>query len=173
MIALAVALLAPFHLSSPPNPFHAFRRDPQGEFRKSETTLAGGWRLQQTRDTFTGITACRLDSRQVRYGGGVVTFSFGRRTDTANALFRVDGGPLRSAGEVGPEAAALGAALRSDRNTWNPTDGRVVIPWSQLKAAARVDIRPNARTYHRAFDLGALRTAVEAARAQGCTDLSA
>ena len=170
---LAIALLAPFHLSAPPNPFRPFKPGPRSEVRTEQARLDGGWRLSRTQDSFSGIVACRLEAQQVRFGGGVVTFSFGRRTDTANALFRVDGGPVRSIGQVGPEAAGLGAAIRSSNNTANPSDGRVVIPWSQLKSAARVDVRPNARSYHRTFMLDGLRTALDAARARGCTDLAA
>ena len=169
-LVLALALGLP-HIPRPPYPFNAFKPG-RPEPRAAEAQLAGGWRLQLRRDSFTDTTRCQLNGSGARFSGGVVTFSFGRRVDTANALFRVDGGAVRSAGEVGPEAAGLGAALLSS-NTYNPSDGRVIIPWSQLKAAGRIDIRPNSRATPRAFGVGALRDAVEQARAYGCTDLKA
>lgn len=173
-LVAALALAGPFglrHIPRPPYPFHAFKPGP-AERQPEAARLAGGWRLELRRDTFTGATRCRLDMRRVRFSGGVVTFSFGPQVDTANALFRIDGGPVRSAGEVGPEAAGLGAALLSG-NTRNPSDGRVILPWSQLKTAGRVDIRPNSRAAVRAFPVGELREAVEQARARGCSDLRA
>lgn len=172
--ALAALALLP-HLSTPAwlqNPLRPFRPGPPPEVEAQDSTLPSGWRLSQTRDVFTGAGACALESRNVRYGGGVVTFSFGRRTDTANALFRVDDGPIRSAGEVGPEVAGLGGSFLT-RNTDNPSDGRVRLPWSKLKSAGRVDIRPNSRSVHRAFPLDGLNAALGEARGAGCTDLNA
>lgn len=129
-----------------------------------------GWRLAERRDRFTGLAACRLSAHDMRYVHGVVTFSFAHRIDTANALFKVDDGPARTVGSVQPEAAGLGAALLSD-DTWNPSDGRVLIPTSQLKGAQAVSIRPSAKARTRTFQLNGLEQALETARAQGCSDI--
>ncbi len=169
-LVLALALGLP-HLPRPPYALNPFQPGPPKRDYE-QTILEGGWRLRLRRDAFTGATRCELNAGGARFAGGVVTFSFGPSVDTANALFRVDGGAVRSAGEVGPEAAGLGAALLSS-NTRNPSNGRVIIPWSQLKAAERVDVRPNSRAAPRGFGLVELRVAVEQARTYGCTDLKA
>ena len=166
--ALAALTLLP-HLQ---NPLHPFNGGGPPEIRTERSRLAGGWTLSQAKDPFKGVSTCRLEGRNVRYGSGVVTFSFGHAVDTANALFRVDGGPVVSAGEVAQEAAGLGAPFLNG-NLSNPSDGRVRIPWSKLVGAQRVDIRANAKTYHRTFMLAGLDAALAAARGKGCSDLAA
>ena len=154
------------------NPFHPFKPNSRVEVRTYRSRLDGGFTLVQVRDNFSGSNACRLDGRGVKVAGGVATFSFGHGVDTANAAFRVDSGPVRTAGEVAQEAAGLGAPFLGG-NLNNPSDGRVYIPWSKLTGAERVDIRPNPKSYHRTFVLGPLAAALAQARTQGCSDLSA
>lgn len=172
----ALALLPSLHLPSPrvtfENPFRAFKPGEASQVRTEKTPLGGGWRLVRTADPFTGLASCTVDSDRVRFQSGVATFSFGAKVDTANALFRIDGGAVHNVGEVGPQVAGMGTVLIS-RNTFNPSDGRVRLPWSQLASAQRVDIRPNDRRYHQSFDLTGLNAALAQARAQGCSDLRA
>ena len=174
--ALTALALLP-HLAVPhvgiQNPFHPFNPDPNAEVRTYSSRLPGGFTLVQVRDAFRGSNACRLDGRGVRLAGGVATFSFGHGVDTANAVFRIDGGPIRSVGEVAQESGRPRRALPRIANTRNPSDGRVRIPWSKLAGAERVEIRANAKSEHRAFALRPLAAAMGEARTQGCTDLSA
>ena len=164
----ALALLPPLpHLQ---NPFHAFRPGPASQVATERSELPGGWRLSRTRDGFSGTTGCKLERRDVRLFSGVVTFSFGKSIDTANAVYRLDGGPVRAAGELGPEVAGHGVSYLSG-NTWNPSDGRVRMPWTTLAGAKLVDIRANPRRRPRAFPLDSLGAAVAAARQGGCGDL--
>lgn len=164
MIAALVLLPAPPHIQ---NPFHAFRPHASATHRYG---LPGGWVLSRTDDAFTATTACRLDRDGVRMTSGVVTFSFGHDVDTANALFRLDGGPLRTAGEVGPEVAGLGVSYLTG-DTWNPSNGRVRVPWTTLAGVRRIDIRANPKRRPRTFELDSLDAAVATARGGGCTDL--
>ena len=169
----ALSLLPALHLPhvAVQNPFHAFRPAQHGEVRTTFTRLPDGWRLSKVSDSFTGVGSCRLDGHGVRLSAGLATFSFGGKVDTANAVWRLDGGPLRSIGEVGPEVAGMGVNLISN-NTWNPSDGRVRIPWTRLAGAERLDIRANPGRDHRSFALSSLRGAVDAARGYGCTDFA-
>ena len=180
--ALAALALLPsmhlpaMHLPSPKvsfeNPFRAFKPGPNPQVSTEKTALDGDWRLVRTADPFTGLASCAVDGRRISFQGGVATFSFGAKVDTANALYRVDAGPIHNVGEVGPQIAGMGVSLFS-RNTFNPSDGRVRLPWSQLAGAQRVDIRPNDHRYHQSFDLAGLNAALAQARAQGCSDLKA
>ena len=174
--AIAALALLPqlphLHLPNPP-----FGRLPPPEApRKAEVVrtrseLAGGWRLSRVSDGFTGVTGCKLERDGVRMFSGVVTFSFGHGADTANALYRLDGGPVRAAGELGPEVAGHGVSYMSG-NTSNPSDGRVRLPWTTLAGARRVEIRTGSKRRSRAFALDSLDAAVAAARQDGCGDLA-
>lgn len=165
----ALALLPHLHLPNPP-----FGRLPPPEAARAAATtraqLPGGWRLSRTKDDFTETVGCKLERRDVRLFSGVVTFSFGRNTDTANAIYRLDGGPVRTAGELGPEVAGHGVSYMTG-NTWNPSDGRVRVPWTTLTGARSIDIRANPKRHPRAFALDSLDAAVAAARDGGCSDL--
>ena len=164
----ALALLPHLHLPNPPFGRLAPSRPP--EVAKSRANLPGGWRLMRTDDRFTGAVGCKLEREDVRLFAGVVTFSFGHRTDTANAIYRLDGGPLRAAGELGPEVAGHGVSYISG-DSWNPSDGRVRVPWTTLAGAQRIEIRANPKRRSRSFALDSLDAAVAAARQGGCGDL--
>ena len=164
----ALALLGPFHVQ---NPFHAFKPGPSPQVRTERSRLPGGWRLARTDDPFTATSGCKLERRDVRMFSGVVTFSFGKEVDTANAVYKLDGGPVRTAGELGPEVAGHGVSYLSG-NTYNPSDGRVRVPWTTLAGARRIDIRVNAKRRPRSFALDGLDAAVAAARQGGCSDLA-
>ena len=174
--AIAALALLPHlpHLSNPFRPAPSFgtslpfagRTDP----RATVSPLPGGWRLERTDDAFTHAAACRLERRDVQVASGVVTFSFGRRVDTANALYRLDGGPVRTVGELGPEVAGHGISYLG-RNTWNPSDGRVRVPWTTLAGARSIGIRADVKRPAREWELDSLDAAVAAARLAGCDDL--
>ena len=173
--AIAALALLP-HLPHLPNPFKpvaSFDPPPSNAAPRPRTTreeLAGGWRLSRTADPFTSTVGCKLERREVRLFSGVVTFSLGHGVDTANALFKLDGGPVRAAGLLGPEVAGHGVSYMSD-NTWNPSDGRVRVPWTTISGARRIDIRADPKRRSRGFDLDSLDAAVATARQGGCDDL--
>ena len=125
------------------------------------------WAIEVRSDRFTGKTVCTIRNHDIAYDRGVVTFSFRRSVDTADAAYRIDQGPLERAVLVAPEAAALGARLESP-NLTNPSDGRVHIPASYLKSAASIAIKPNSRAHSRAFTLKGFGDALAAIKGQGC-----
>jgi hypothetical protein len=125
------------------------------------------WLIEVRSDQFTGKTVCTMDNHDIAYDHGVVTFSFHHRVDTADAVYRIDHGPLQRAVLVAPEAAALGARLGTDNPT-NPSDGRVPIPAAYLKTAASIAIKPNTHAQSRAFALNGFGDALAAIKGQGC-----
>jgi hypothetical protein len=126
-----------------------------------------GWRLEVRRDRFTDVAACTIQRSDITYDRGLLTFRFGHRIDTANALFRVDDGPVRTAGSVAVKAAGMGARFNGP-NLANPSDGEVHIPADDVAQAARISIKPNSKMTHRTFDLTGLSNAIETAKAKGC-----
>ena len=128
---------------------------------------ARGWVLTVEQDRFTGERVCSGESRSVSFRNGVATFHLGRRVHTAQAQFRVDGGPARWAADVAVEVAGKGAAFWTN-DLKNSTGGRVHLPLSVLSGAESVAIRPNRDVKARSFPLKGLHETVAAAAAQGC-----
>lgn len=155
-MAGAVAALALFGL------FHPDARDAQVQH-----VHVAGWRIEARHDRFTDHTVCTLRRDHVRYADGVVTFAFSQGTDTANATYRLDNGPVQRAGDVAVAAAGLGARFDT-QNLHNPSNGEVHIPAADLGQAHMVYIRANTKMTHRAFDLTGLSRAFEAAKARNC-----
>jgi len=128
-----------------------------------------GWRVEVKQDRFTGHNHCTAKAPAMTYDRGVVTFYFSSNTDTANALFKPDDGPLRPAGEVAVEAAGLGANF-SSQNLQNPSNGEVHIPSSYLMKAKIIAIRPDENASHREFKLTGLSDMISTLRDHGCTE---
>ncbi len=137
------------------------------DVRVERYQAAPGWILYVRQDRFTGTTSCLMKGRKMTYRHGVLTFHFSRRTDTANALYRVDQGPARAVGLVGPEAAGLGAEFKS-KNTKNPSDGKVHIPSAHLEAAQTVSVRPNKKRQATSFSLTGFDQALTVAKRLNC-----
>jgi hypothetical protein len=138
------------------------RRDAQVQHARID-----GWRLEVRQDRFTGKALCTLERDHVAYDHGVVTFAFGRQVDTASATYRLDGGPVRRAGDVAVEAAGMGVRFDT-QNLANPSNGEVHIPARELGEAHKIYIRANTRMTHRIFDLTGLPAALDAARSRNC-----
>lgn len=129
-----------------------------------------GWTAERRFNRFTGEVRCRLRRGSVTYEGGLMTLRLGRRVNTANAVFRVDGGQPRLAADVRFEAVSLGADIHHDRLP-NPSRGEVHIPARLLAAAGAVAVRPRADAGDvRTFRIAGLEAAIAAAAARGCRD---
>ena len=126
-----------------------------------------GWRIDVGHDRFKNSTVCSIRKSTVLYSHGVLTFRFGHKVDTANAVFRVDDGPLLAVGSVAVKAAGLGAPFNGP-NLNNPSDGAVYIPADDVGNARQVSIKPNSKMTHRVFGLTGLSQAIEAAKGQNC-----
>lgn len=132
-------------------------------------TPAPGWVLTVKNDRFVGVKTCSLRRGSVSYVNRVVTFHLGGRVNTAEARFRVDGGPARSVGEVAVQAAGRGVGLRT-RSLRNPSGGQVHIPAELVQRAQSVAIHPGPGARVRTYQLRGLEASIDVAKAQGCAN---
>ncbi len=129
--------------------------------------VVGDWTYRIRDDSFTGQRTCRLRSRHVVYRRGVLLFSLGARTDTAGALYRIDGGQVLDPHDDDLEIAAAGAPLHAD-DLDNASAGLVRIPARRLLDARRVSIRADTRARVASFPVAGLREALAQEVRYGC-----
>jgi hypothetical protein len=135
----------------------------------STPAAAGAWTLRTRPDAFAQETSCRLVRGRATWERGVVVFHLGAKVNSAGAVYRIDDGAPISAAADQPAVAALGFAIWRD-NLANPSAGVVQIPAAKLANAHLVTIEPRThalRTY--SFPVDGLATAVDAAKAKGCS----
>jgi hypothetical protein len=127
----------------------------------------GGWYLAVQKDRFSGQTTCTITTGRVSLVRDTLIFRLGRNALTADAHFRVDGGPVRSVREVLALDEARG--FFPDRG-WieDPSESEVAIPVSYAQDARAVWIQANPRSTPRAFRLGGLGYILRAAAGLGC-----
>lgn len=160
MIGIATAVLL-----SLPNPLAGVHL-PHGDITTRHYGLQG-WRIDVRKDRFSNETTCRLHRGSVSVEHGVVLFRLGSGANTAAAQFRIDDGPMQTAGSVAVESAGLGQAM-TVRSLTNPSGGNVAIPLRLVEGAHEVSIRPDPKSRHRTYRLNGLSAAAQAARDQGC-----
>ena len=120
---------------------------------RTEHFRAGHWRVERSRDTFTGTIACRAYSGALRIEGPAVVADFGAHNDVSSALYRLDGGPAVLA-EGEPFNAQYHARLVGEAPVDNPSLGRIALPVSSLGSTHTVWIRTTPTTTPRKFDVG-------------------
>jgi len=138
----------------------------QGDIQIDRFTTSD-WRVEVKQDRFTGKKHCTATNHDMVYDRGVLTFHFSPNIDTANAVFRIDDGAVRTAGSVAVEAAGLGANF-SSKNTRNSSNGEVHIPVVYLSSATTVAIKPNDKAAHRDFKLRGLSEVLTTMQSRGC-----
>lgn len=148
------------------NPLALLHR-PSSRDLQSSVTVVQNWRIELRHDTFANRSSCRLRRGPMTLERGVMTFQFPHSVETATAEYRLDGGPVQSAGATALEVAGQGVRLGTG-DLRHPGDGRVTLPLRLIRTAHAVDIRPNLRRSHRAFDLAGLSAALDAAQREGC-----
>ncbi len=128
----------------------------------------GGWTLDIAGYPFAGGQGCRLYRRGIHYERSALVFHLPPRTDTAAAVYRIDGGPPRAARDDQAALARLGFLLENDALD-NPSGGLVRVPEALLAGAAEIRIAawPGARPV--AFDLAGFAAARALADRAGCT----
>ena len=130
----------------------------------------GGWTVRVTWDRFTGHTECTLRKGQVELQKDVLVFHSAKWIDTADALFRIDGGAVRNVHEATYEDERRGY-YRDGGPLENPSRGEVALPTSYLTGAKWVYIRTNPNRAPDAFDVRGFSDALALARAQKCPRL--
>jgi hypothetical protein len=128
---------------------------------------SGVWTYDVYDDRFTGLRACRLHERHVRYVRHTLRFDLGSRTQTYDAVYRIDDGPAQTAASQQMAVAKDGVSLTDDRLA-NPSGGLVNIPAQTLKAGRMVTVRASARARPVSFDISGFNEALSAALAAGC-----
>ena len=129
-----------------------------------------GWTVQVSRDRFTARTGCTLRKGQVELQKDVLIFHSPSLVDTADAMFRVDGGPARSVHEATYDDERRGY-FRNGGPLENPTGGEVALPAFYVTDAKWVYVRANPERAPDAFDIRGLSDAVALARKEQCPDL--
>ncbi|PTS81661.1 MULTISPECIES: hypothetical protein [unclassified Caulobacter] len=122
-----------------------------------------GWNLIVYKDSFTGVTTCRLSKGRMAYESGKVAFQFRSSTDTSRATYRVANGPVMTA--VAPLDTFMTTNLA---RLENPSQGRVLVPAQELAGSTQIAIRPRYARKASTFRLKGLDTALAQAKARGC-----
>jgi hypothetical protein len=137
----------------------------------TRAVAVGDWTAKVRADRFTGEVTCSLAGRGMSFHRDTLVFHLGRSVDSAQAFFRIDGGPARSVREPWVENETHGFFLDSGPID-NPSGGRVALPLSMVKDAKQILIRASIKHTPRTFDVSRLGEALSAAKAAGCKDAS-
>ena len=134
---------------------------------KTHTYHFGVWRIQMRYDAFTGTTSCTMKSGNLNYANHVITFEFGGATVTDAAIFRVNNGPVQSAGAFQDEVKST-ELFYNPGPLENPGDGKVRLPEKLFTEAAFVDIRPTEQGRVKHFRLDGFPAALAFMQQRGC-----
>ena len=92
------------------------------------------WNITIRRSRFTGAKDCSLVAPAMAVEHDALVLNLGRRTNTVEAKYKVDDGPLLTSASDISELADQGFQLYTDDLT-NPSGGVVRIPLHRLKDA--------------------------------------
>lgn len=138
---------------------------------QSQTTTihrhVGGWTVKQTRDRFTQAVSCSMSKGRVEFRDDVLIFHSNPDDDTSDAVFKVDGGPVRSVREATYEDQRRGY-FRDGGPLENPSAGEVALPPFYAAGASWVLIRPTPRHPANSFDVRYFAEALALARSLNC-----
>ncbi len=132
-----------------------------------KTTHIGAWTLTVKSDPFAGQAGCRLTNGRQSYERGALVIQLPRKINTADAVYRIDGGPPMFASWDQPALASLGFALEED-NLDNPSGGLVRIPVTKVASAKAIKVEARPRDKMWKFSLVGFDAALAAAKQAGC-----
>lgn len=158
--SLALAALLGLHMPSLHVPW------PHGA---AVVSHVGDWTLKTRLDRFAGERSCTLSRGRIDYQRQALVFRLSTHTDTAAALYRIDGAEPVAVRADEAELASLGFALHND-DLDNPSGGLVRIPAHRLATAGEVQIEAGPGRGPVKFKIGGLAAALDAARAAGCAE---
>lgn len=134
---------------------------------QTKTYRFGVWRVEMKHDAFTGQNSCRMLANDMQYSDHIVSFKFGRSTQTDAAILRINGGDV-------VKAEAYQSDVRSSLLFYdpgpldNPGGGQVQLPEKLLDDATYVDIRPNPKTRVKHFKLDGFASALAFVQERDC-----
>ncbi|HLY80199.1 MAG TPA: hypothetical protein VKQ70_12530 [Caulobacteraceae bacterium] len=129
-----------------------------------------GWSVTARSDKFTKGVTCSVDNGRMEFRDDVLIFHLGRRAVTTDAVFRVDGGAVRSVHEATYDDQRRGYVRRGGPLE-NPSDGDVALPSFYVAGAKYVYIRPWRTASIRWFDVSGFPDALALARRMNCPDI--
>jgi hypothetical protein len=140
-------------------------------FEPAQTTTlsrhVGGWTLKVTRDKFTHEVSCSMSKGRVEFSNDVLIFHSNPDDDTTDAVFKVDGGPVRSVRDATFEDQRRGY-FRAGGPLENPSAGQVALPSHYVTGASWVYIRPTPKHPPNGFDVRGFAGALALARQLQC-----
>jgi hypothetical protein len=130
----------------------------------------GGWTIKATTDRFTKAVTCSMTKGRVAFRQDVLIFHLSRLTDTSDAYFRVDAGPVRSVREATYDDQRRGY-YRDGGSLANPSAGEVALPSFYVTGAKWVYVRETPRNELSWFDVSRFAEALALARTMKCPDI--
>lgn len=153
--------------------FSVFAAHPHDRGVHRRTYYDGGWVMNIAVDRFTQQARCHLfqgawrSPRSITFARRALGFRFAERIDTADAWYRIDGGPPRRALDNDPTLVHNDTPLDTG-DLLNPSGGVVWIPVDQVADAETVAIKPTRHSGAVEYHPRGFRAALEAARVNGC-----
>src|ERR1700733_6847084 len=123
----------------------------------------GGWTVRVTTDRFTKGGSCSVTKGRVAFRNDVLVFHLGEYANTSDAVFRVDGGPVRSVHEGTYDDQRRGY-YRSGGPLEKPAGGAGALPSFYVTGAKSVYIREKLRDGRSWFDVSHFADALALAR---------
>lgn len=135
-----------------------------------EKVRKGAWQLSIATNPFSGEIACLLRARNNKaiYRAGAVGFRFRRSWNTANAVYRIDGGSPRFTRDDLPDLVMRGTPIDSG-NMENSSGGIVWIPFEHLLAIDSIAIQPRRDRKASTFRVPGLTELHQIALTKGCS----
>jgi hypothetical protein len=126
-----------------------------------------GWDLRTWSDGFAGRTVCRLSRGRVTYYHGALVVQLSRHVDTAEAVYRVDGGPPTATRADQQQYLNLRFEAPSS-DLGNPSGGQVWIPQERVLDAVSLAVAPKPYAHPATFRIDSLRAILDKAQSMGC-----
>lgn len=134
---------------------------------KTDRVSFDHWTIDHRLDRFTGAIACTTKRGKLELQGSLLLIRFGRRVDTTDSSYKVDGGAARYVKDS--EAGRTywtrhQTAMTAD----NPSYGVVAVPVADLATARTLVVRVDAAHRPETFDISDLSAIQGIQRALSC-----
>lgn len=137
---------------------------------------ASSWQLRKVTDRFTGEVTCTLSRDQGSFTGRgatvsprAVTLRLPSTVETANAVYRVDGGPVIRWQDLYPALSSQRLPVDTG-DLLHPSRGRLALPLASVSDATVIAVRTHRRARPVTFVVAGFSDALAEAKASGCRD---